>query len=135
MAASRVVEEVIPKAAPKRKLPEDPREWDAHIAPFKLYAKTALHGLDRLHDWMQEPRYDKDEMASGELALGGYLYEAVGSFSAGGLLLAFVAATEIPRGMHFTERVMKERKAKRDGKAPEKPMGNLTRVEPMKEPA
>lgn len=86
-----------------RKLPEDPAELDAAIAPMKVMVRPILHGISRIASHVGASPLDKDETDSGTIAWSALLYQQGGMLDARVLVLMWTLGVSIPRTLEYFE--------------------------------
>jgi len=102
----------VPDPTPAVKtLPEDPKEFDAAIAPVRVMVRPILHGISRLASSAGTDPLDKAEIDSGEVAFAALMFQYGALLDARVLVALWLAGVTVPRGIQYLERKQKEKAA------------------------
>jgi hypothetical protein len=103
-----------PAFSDKRKLPEDPLEFDAAIRSCKVMMRPVISGISKLAEAAGTEPLDTEEKDSGLTAFSALMYQSGGMLDARTLVAMWVAGVTIPRAVSFMEKRQeaKERKAR-----------------------
>lgn len=97
------------------KLPTDPKDFDAAIAPMRVMVKPVLFGISRLSAVAGTEPLDKDEIASGEIAFAALAYQYGAMLDARVLVALWLGGVTVPRVVQYFEN---KRKAEQEAKQP-----------------
>lgn len=97
----------------KRPLPEDPKEFADAIAPTRALVRPILHGLSRLAQTIGTDALDKEEVDSGQVALGAWMYQKGMNLNADVLVMLWIVSVTLPRVTQFLEARKEKEKAKK----------------------